>query len=59
MRDSFMRSSMHYFTSESVSPGHPDKIADQLSDLCLDYFLEKDSNARVAVETFVTPKKSF
>lgn len=48
---------MYYFTSESVSPGHPDKIADQISDLCLDYFLEKDPNARVAAETFVTPKK--
>lgn len=48
---------MYYFTSESVSPGHPDKIADQISDLCLDYFLEKDPSARVAAETFVTPKK--
>ncbi len=48
---------MYYFTSEAVSPGHPDKIADQVSDLCLDYFLEKDSHARVAVETMVTPQK--
>ena len=43
------------FTSESVSKGHPDKIADQISDLTLDYFLEQDPEARVAAETFVTP----
>ena len=45
------------FTSESVSRGHPDKIADQISDLILDYFLAQDSNARVATETLVTPYK--
>jgi S-adenosylmethionine synthetase len=48
---------MFLFTSESVSSGHPDKIADQISDLILDYFLEKDSNSRVAAESFVTPFK--
>ena len=48
---------MHYFTSESVSRGHPDKIADQISDLVLDYFLAQDKNARVAAETLVTPHK--
>ncbi len=48
---------MYYFTSESVSRGHPDKIADQISDLVLDYFLQRDSNARVAAETLVTPFK--
>ncbi len=42
------------FTSESVSEGHPDKIADQISDAILDAFLALDSNARVACETFVT-----
>lgn len=41
------------FTSESVSEGHPDKIADQISDAVLDAILEKDNNARVAVETMV------
>ncbi|MFL2104385.1 methionine adenosyltransferase [Desemzia sp. FAM 23991] len=42
------------FTSESVSEGHPDKIADQISDAILDAILEKDSTARVACETIVT-----
>ena len=41
------------FTSESVSEGHPDKIADQISDAVLDAILVKDKNARVAVETMV------
>ncbi len=41
------------FTSESVSEGHPDKIADQISDAILDAILEQDSMARVACETFV------
>jgi S-adenosylmethionine synthetase len=43
----------HVFTSESVSEGHPDKIADQISDAILDAILTKDSHARVACETFV------
>ena len=43
----------HTFTSESVSEGHPDKVADQISDAVLDAILEKDSQARVAVETLV------
>ncbi|WP_159722650.1 methionine adenosyltransferase [Enterococcus sp. CSURQ0835] len=42
------------FTSESVSEGHPDKIADQISDAILDALLEKDPKARVACETSVT-----
>lgn len=42
------------FTSESVSNGHPDKVADQISDQILDKYLEKDENSRVAVETFLT-----
>ncbi|MCW8878703.1 MAG: methionine adenosyltransferase [Kangiellaceae bacterium] len=41
------------FTSESVSEGHPDKIADQISDAVLDEILKQDQNARVAVETMV------
>ena len=44
----------HLFTSESVSEGHPDKIADQISDAIIDALLEKDPDARVAVETSVT-----
>ncbi|MGM0594365.1 MAG: methionine adenosyltransferase [Pseudomonadota bacterium] len=43
----------HLFTSESVSEGHPDKMADQISDAILDAILEKDANARVACETLV------
>lgn len=43
-----------YFTSEFVSPGHPDKICDQISDAILDACLEEDENSRVACETFVT-----
>ena len=42
------------FTSESVTEGHPDKIADQISDAVLDAYLEKDPYARVACETMVT-----
>ena len=43
-----------YFTSESVSEGHPDKICDAISDGILDAIIAKDPNARVACETFVT-----
>ncbi|MEE2000383.1 methionine adenosyltransferase [Alkalimonas sp. MEB108] len=43
----------HIFTSESVSEGHPDKIADQISDAVLDAILAQDPKARVACETFV------
>ena len=43
----------HVFTSESVSEGHPDKVADQISDAVLDALLEQDKHARVAVETMV------
>lgn len=46
---------MNYlFTSESVSEGHPDKVADQISDAILDEFLARDENSRVACETLVT-----
>ncbi len=44
----------HYFTSESVTEGHPDKICDQISDGVLDAILEKDPMARVACETAIT-----
>jgi len=42
------------FTSESVSEGHPDKVADQVSDAILDAILEQDPTSRVACETLVT-----
>ena len=44
----------YFFTSESVSEGHPDKIADQISDALLDNFLAQDPNSKVACETLVT-----
>lgn len=44
----------HLFTSESVSEGHPDKVADQISDAILDSILEQDIHARVACESLVT-----
>jgi len=44
----------YYFTSESVSEGHPDKVADQISDAVLDHFLAFDPDAKVACETLVT-----
>ena len=46
--------SKYMFTSESVSEGHPDKVADQISDAVLDAMLAEDPNARVACETLVT-----
>lgn len=48
-----MRSS-YLFTSESVSEGHPDKVADQISDAIVDLFLSKDPEARIACETLTT-----
>jgi S-adenosylmethionine synthetase len=47
-------SSSYLFTSESVSEGHPDKVADQISDAILDAILEQDPTSRVAAETLVT-----
>ncbi|HYG04435.1 MAG TPA: methionine adenosyltransferase [Chryseosolibacter sp.] len=44
----------HLFTSESVSEGHPDKVADQISDALIDYFLAYDPSSKVACETLVT-----
>lgn len=46
--------SSHLFTSESVSEGHPDKVADQISDAILDALLEQDPRARVGCESLVT-----
>ena len=51
MRSSFI------FTSESVSEGHPDKVADQISDTIVDLFLAKDAEARIACETLTTTNK--
>ncbi|MFR0822857.1 MAG: methionine adenosyltransferase [Clostridia bacterium] len=47
----------YYFTSESVTEGHPDKVADSISDILLDTCLEQDKESRVAVETFVSQNK--
>ena len=47
----------YLFTSESVSEGHPDKVADQISDAVVDLFLSKDPVARVACETLVTTQR--
>ncbi|MBT4102145.1 MAG: methionine adenosyltransferase, partial [Flavobacteriales bacterium] len=44
----------YLFTSESVSEGHPDKIADQISDALVDHFLAFDPESKVACETLVT-----
>jgi len=44
----------YLFTSESVSEGHPDKVADQISDALIDNFLAFDSDSKVACETLVT-----
>src|SRR3989442_13119403 len=44
----------HVFTSESVTEGHPDKVADQISDAVLDAIIARDPRARVACETMVT-----
>jgi hypothetical protein len=46
--------SRRLFTSESVTEGHPDKIADQISDTILDALLREDPHSRVAVETLIT-----
>ncbi len=49
-----LKMSRHFFTSESVTEGHPDKICDQISDAILDALLEKDPSSRVACETTCT-----
>src|SRR5579859_6138926 len=50
----FMQAPQLFFTSESVTEGHPDKVADQISDAVLDAILAQDPKARVACETLVT-----
>ena len=49
-----MNTNKYYFTSESVTEGHPDKLCDSISDAVLDECLKQDENSRVAVETFAT-----
>ena len=49
----------YYFTSESVTEGHPDKVADQISDAVLDALLAQDPDSRVACETLVTTGMAF
>lgn len=53
----FMKNAVNLATSESVSQGHPDKVADLISDSLLDYFLVKSQNARVALETMVVSNR--
>ena len=48
------RDTLKFYTSESVSEGHPDKLADFISDSILDEFLRQEPTARVAVETLLT-----
>ena len=52
-----MRKGQYFFTSESVSEGHPDKVCDRVSDAIVDTFLKADPYARVAVETMVTTNR--
>ncbi len=54
-----MRQTSYLFTSESVTEGHPDKIADQISDGILDAIMAKDKNCRVACETLLTTGLAF
>ena len=49
-----MNDKNYLFTSESVSEGHPDKVADQISDRLVDEFIARDPGSRVAIETLVT-----
>ena len=54
MSNTFMSSPRYFFTSESVSEGHPDKMCDQISDAVLDAILAQDPTARVACESSTT-----
>jgi S-adenosylmethionine synthetase len=54
-----MSAKNYFFTSESVTEGHPDKVSDQISDAVLDAIIAKDKNARVACETLVTTGLAF
>ncbi|MFC2143502.1 S-adenosylmethionine synthetase N-terminal domain-containing protein, partial [Candidatus Aenigmatarchaeota archaeon] len=49
-----MKKGKYFFTSESITEGHPDKMCDQISDAVLDALIEKDPESRVAVETLTT-----
>ena len=49
-----MENTRHFFTSESVTEGHPDKVCDQISDAVLDAILAQDETAHVACETIAT-----
>ena len=55
MKEMTQKKHRHVFTSESVSEGHPDKVADQISDAILDACLKADKSAHVACETTVGP----
>src|SRR5215469_13625476 len=54
IEDKIVTTDRYLFTSESVSMGHPDKVADQISDAVLDHCLAADPQSRVACETMVT-----
>ena len=54
MSNTFMQAEQSFFTSESVTEGHPDKICDQISDAVLDAIIKDDPDARVACETATT-----
>ncbi len=54
MSTTFMSSQQLFFTSESVTEGHPDKMCDQISDAVLDAIYSEDPKARVACETAIT-----
>jgi len=54
MKNTFMRSPRYYFTSESVTEGHPDKLCDQVADGILDAMIEHDPKSRVECEGAVT-----
>src|SRR6266571_4708734 len=57
--ESILSHKRYFFTSESVTEGHPDKIADQISDAILDACLSEDLNSRVACETLLTTGLAF
>ena len=52
-----MQNNIYFFTSESVSEGHPDKVCDRISDMVVDSYLSKDPVSRVACETLTTTNK--
>ena len=52
-----MNKNNYFFTSESVSEGHPDKVCDRISDMVVDTYLSKEPYARVACETLATTNK--